>query len=166
MLCQICNENEATIRYTEMIDGNYTHYHICGSCAEKHNIKLPSPFAELDLGGSLTGLLGFGTSQTARTVCPVCQSSFESIARSGKAGCPDCYVTFRSELAPNIRQIHGAVRHAGKIPRSADAKISQRRMAEQLRSELDTAVKAQEYEKAAEIRDRIKRLSAGEGESK
>src|SRR5690606_37946768 len=74
----------------------------------------------------------------------------------------------------------GAARHVGKAPRRALARVSaagdrrqlesilgdieeRARQIRQLRDQLDLAVKAEQYERAAAIRDDLRRLTEGEG---
>ena len=35
MLCENCNENEATFHYTEVVNGIMTQHHLCSECAAK-----------------------------------------------------------------------------------------------------------------------------------
>ena len=79
---------------------------------------------------------------------------------SGKLGCDECYRTFYRELAPSIEKIHGKAAHSGKVPRSAGAVLQNRRKAEQLKAELAQAIREENFEKAAGLRDQIKALES------
>jgi len=96
--------------------------------------------------------------------CEKCGSSFGDIVRSGRIGCADCYETFYDKLLPLLERVHGKTNHVGKIPNSfeeiAKEEESGQTELETLRAELDEAVKAQNYEKAAELRDKIKELES------
>ena len=76
----------------------------------------------------------------------------------GQIGCSVCYEAFHHELTPLLRRIHGSSVHRGKIPRRSGSAIMLRQEAEQLRARLKEAVTREEYEKAAEYRDRIRSL--------
>ena len=83
--------------------------------------------------------------------------------RSGKIGCADCYETFYDKLLPLLERLHGKTNHVGKIPNSFEEIAKEENTqneTEKLKAELDEAVKAQNYEKAAELRDRIKELES------
>ena len=80
----------------------------------------------------------------------------ESAARS--------YKVFYNELKPSLQRIHGQIRHSGKIASTAEpvseeeAKIDEK---EELKKQMDEAVAAQNFELAAQLRDRIKELEGG-----
>lgn len=92
-------------------------------------------------------------------VCPTCGISEEEVARSGRVGCADCYREFAALLAPYIRRIHGPAAHAGRVPAQVAASPARRRAA--LEREMKDAIAAQNFERAAEIRDELKALEGG-----
>lgn len=100
---------------------------------------------------------GFGASKS-RKRCQCCGSSFEDIAKTGKVGCAECYDVFYEELLPSIQRIHGRTAHTGKLAHSAGTEVKVRNEIAKYRAELEKAIKDQEFEKAAELRDRIKEL--------
>ena len=89
--------------------------------------------------------------------CAVCGSDFSSIAKSGKAGCPNCYAEFKSRLAPTIKKIHGNTVHCGKHSKVTVEQSNENEIAA-LKKQLDEAVKTENYELAAELRDKIKAM--------
>ena len=122
--------------------------------------------------------------------CPVCQSTIKSINQTGKLGCSECYVTFIDELRPLLRKIHGNAVHIGATPytdgesaaensedqinisREIKAEVTKDEISEkelteieELRNELKTAIENEEFEKAAELRDKIKELEKEGGEN-
>ena len=58
MLCEKCQEREATIIYTEIINGVKTEHSLCSECAKDMDFGDELPFAEL-----LAGILGAYTSE-------------------------------------------------------------------------------------------------------
>lgn len=90
--------------------------------------------------------------------CPKCGLSYEGFQEIGKLGCSECYRSFRDKLVPLLRRIHGNTRHGGKIPSKAGEDMARAKELERLKRELEEAVRNEEYERAAEIRDRIKLL--------
>ena len=105
---------------------------------------------------------GFGASKS-RKRCQCCGSSFEDIAKTGKVGCAECYDVFYEELLPSIQRIHGRTAHTGKLAHAAGTEVKVRNEIAKYRSELEKAIKAQEFEKAAELRDKIKELEKCSG---
>jgi protein-arginine kinase activator protein McsA len=61
-------------------------------------------------------------------------------------------------LRPLIARIHGHARHTGKVPVRAGKAVRFRKELESLREELRTMIEAEEYEKAALVRDKIRDL--------
>ena len=59
---------------------------------------------------------------------------------------------------PTIRRIHGNTEHIGKAAESAGEQNRIQNEIEELKSQLQKAIDDQEFEKAAELRDKIKSL--------
>ncbi len=102
-----------------------------------------------------------GRKKTKR--CNFCGASFDEIAKSGKVGCAHCYEEFYDELLPSIRRIHGRTNHTGKLARRAGTEVRVRNEITKCKYELEQAIKTQEFEKAAELRDKIKELEKNIG---
>lgn len=162
MKCQNCQKREATTYFRSTVNGKTEEMHLCAECAQKlgyETMENFAPLSPLELFGSLfTGVTPLIGRASSLKRCRSCGSSFEEIASTGKAGCPDCYEEFREELLPTIRRVHGNARHMGRLPSSAGIKAKTQRELESLREKLSRAVEAQEYEQAAVLRDRIKEL--------
>lgn len=158
MLCQSCEKRQATTHIKTILNGELKEYNLCPECAQK--MGYGSFFGgigfDLDkLFGSFMGNAGPGKN-TKR--CQCCGSSFEDIAKSGKVGCAGCYDVFSEELLPSIQRIHGRTCHTGKLARSAGTEVKIKNEISKCKNELNEAIKSQEFEKAAELRDRIKEL--------
>ena len=117
------------------------------------------PFSNLhdDLFG---GFFGIPTrSQLAEAkACPDCGSTFREIAESGKVGCPTCYTTFADELSHLIQSVHGTTTHTGNVPSRHRAKRERTERLKELKNQLQTAIEKEEFEKAAELRDEVRKL--------
>lgn len=87
--------------------------------------------------------------------CPQCGLSAAEFNRTGRLGCGECYSTFGADLAIVLRRLHGAGRHVGKIPALNATQLEARTSLLALRRQLKQAVDREEFEKAAELRDRI-----------
>lgn len=57
-----------------------------------------------------------------------------------------------------MKRLHGNACHKGKYPREYEKKLGAARLEQQLREQLRQAVAAEEYEKAAELRDKLRSL--------
>jgi len=169
MLCEKCGKNQATSYIETIINGDKKVYHLCASCAQEVMGKdfFTSPFS---LGGFLSGMLGDGpaisqgsTLQGRSAVkCPLCGSTLDDIRKAGRAGCASCYETFFDTFSAAAKRIHGSASHTGRRPSRIE--ISPKRRIKELEKQLSEAVVAQEYEKAATIRDEIRALKGEEGQ--
>jgi protein arginine kinase activator len=84
--------------------------------------------------------------------------TFEEFRSSGRLGCPHDYEVFREELRPLLDNIHGSLRHVGKVPRRLPADTRRQTQLIQLRQELQQMIAIEDYERAARIRDQIEAL--------
>ena len=87
------------------------------------------------------------------------------LQKTGHVGCADCYDVFGDELFPLIRRIHGNTTHCGKnsdrtVQKAEKHEPTKEEKIAQLKNELDAAVKEQNFERAAELRDTIKGMEA------
>ncbi len=158
MLCESCEKRQATTHIKTIMNGELKEFNLCPECAKK--LGYGSFFNNLGfdfdkLFGSFMD--GFTTESNAKR-CKQCGSSFEDIAKSGKVGCANCYETFYEELMPSIQRIHGRTSHTGKLAHSAGTEVRLRNEISKYKLQLEKAIKEQEFEKAAELRDRIKEL--------
>ena len=173
MLCDRCKKREATIHIKEVHDGKCISTNLCPECAK-----------EKELSGGL-GAFGFNlaevifnmgkadggkkqepeetqpTSEAFKEentpVCPRCGWSLEKMRESaGKLGCSECYGTFSKWVDMAVEQVQRGKVHVGRRPRKRSRSLSAVRMEmDRLQLDLAAAVSAEEYEKAAGIRDRI-----------
>lgn len=159
MRCEECSERDATIRFAEMTDGEFTVRNLCEECAQKRGAAASlTPFAG-PLVNILMGLLeeaGERGSEPPGPVCPRCGLSYAEFRSSGKLGCGACYASFHNELKPLLRRVHGTTEHTGGVPSCREREFDSLKEVKRLRSELDRAVRNEEYERAAELRDRIR----------
>jgi protein arginine kinase activator len=163
MICDECGR-PATVRFVEMVDGEMRLMRLCDECASARGIGLSLAPLAGPLVSMLMGLLEeVGAEEAAELqgpVCPGCGLSYKDFRRTGKLGCADCYTSFENELRPLIRRIHGSTRHTGGIPSKAPEDVESIREVRRLKLELEKAVRHEEYERAAEFRDRIRSLES------
>ncbi len=163
MRCDDCGK-PANIRYVEMVDGELRDLHLCDDCANTRGMALSLSPLTGSLVNMLMGLLdemGVGEERAEDgPVCPDCGLTRAEFRASGKLGCASCYEAFAAELKPLLRRVHGSTAHAGTIPSRAPQDIETSRRVRKLQLELERAVHAEEYERAAELRDEIRRLEA------
>lgn len=170
MLCERCHKREATV-IEEIIFGNQKKIlHLCEECTERAD-----PLASLIIGLFTGQSKPMNIKQGEPGLddrCPSCGTSLREI-QTGKVvriGCGDCYRFFKKKLYPLIAACQkGATKHIGKKPgqvkpitesiESPEIKpldpIEEKR---KLEAELEKAVQAEEFEKAAGLRDKIREI--------
>jgi len=156
-MCQ-CGKKIATIHVTEIINGEKKELHLCEDCAKEKKLLLASTPQVVDLSEMLGKIVAAATEsedeELNEAVCPECGITFREFRASGRFGCPKDYEVFRKGVEPLLERIHGTSEHRGKRPARPAAARRRDRLA-QLRAELEKAVAAEEYERAARIRDQI-----------
>ena len=157
MLCDICGKNKATVHLTEIINEKVVEMHICQACAQSKAEELNE---QLNISDFLGGLVETGKFKKKESLvkCASCGLSYEEFKKKGRLGCGSCYVTFRQQLLTLLKKIHSSVSHAGKIPLGVHKRILPKAKNEELRERLDRAIKLEDYEEAARLRDEIKRI--------
>ena len=171
MLCEKCKKRTATVFYNENINGKTRAYSLCGECAAKLREKgdlqditsmmssFADPFSAMhdELFGGFFGMPAV-KAISAQKKCDFCGSTYAQIAKDGKAGCPSCYTTFRDEFSRTLHSIHGTTSHTGAVPSRHRAKQELSRKLDKLKGELAAAIDNENYERAATLRDEIRRL--------
>jgi protein arginine kinase activator len=162
MQCQICNKNDATIHLTEITDGVRSEMHICEHCAAEQGIMVKSQIPINELLSSLLSVQPtddelFGPSEK-EVSCPHCGFTLEQFRKEGVLGCPYDYEIFEKSLPLLIEKAHnGKTTHCGKVPSKAPKNARKQIELLNLRQQLGAAVKSEDYELAAKLRDKIKK---------
>lgn len=158
MICQMCKDKVATIHLKEIVDAVVTEIHLCKECFETREREGGQASAP---STNTSELFDHKTKKRAKTqaktiTCRTCGTTDEEFSANGRLGCEDCYRTFAESLEPILNRVHGSTEHRGKVPsqmtRNLDLKTELRRLQEDLQS----AILAENYERAAKLRDKIK----------
>ena len=151
-------EKTAVVQLTQVVDNKSTTHYLCKECARAKGISTEPP-SSLDVSDFLAqlGESGSSGSESVTEPCSFCAMTFDDFRESGRLGCPHCYTSFERRVRRLLSRIHGAGQHAGKVylppdPSSADL---DRRIAG-LRRSLQRAIEAEDFERAAELRDLIR----------
>ncbi|MAG63220.1 MAG: UvrB/UvrC motif-containing protein [Gemmatimonadota bacterium] len=143
MKCGKCGERPGEILYKEFEGGSVREIPVCKECAaglgfaseEQKKAEPASPAVSLG----------------EDTACPECGISMGAVTAESRLGCERCYEAFHEALEPLLEEMQGAGRHVGRLPggrHAADIAGLQR--------ELEEAVESQDFDRAAELRDRIR----------
>jgi protein arginine kinase activator len=178
--CDLCN-NEATVHELIVSAGVPAERHLCEACAREQGLVTgaPAPVAELLQKIATASAVAATTGPAKAPACPECGTTFAEFKQSGRLGCPTCYEAFEQQLGPILDRAHqGATHHVGKVPRrllqdtpdAGDVRAAAAAMAaaearaeeiRRVRTDLDRAVKSEAYERAAQLRDRLRQLQRG-----
>lgn len=162
MQCEHCGERPAAIHLTQIVNNSVTTLHLCEICAEEKGVKTDASLTKYPLSDLLASM-GKGGAAALPAMdegvrCPACHASLQDFRDTGRLGCPVCYDTFHRHLRDLLRRVHGSSHHVGEQYRSVEppeSKDEDRTLAD-LRDQLRRAVEAEQFELAAELRDRIR----------
>jgi protein arginine kinase activator len=156
MLCDICKQNVATVHLTQMVEGKTKKVDLCEACSKAKGVDDPTGFSLADL------LLGLGAAQEMEQAmsgteikCQVCGFTQADFKKAGRLGCAECYQTFAEGLENLLRTMHKGTKHIGKAPQVFRQSQDLADRLKSLQSKLDKAVREEDFETAAHVRDEI-----------
>jgi protein arginine kinase activator len=164
VLCEVCKENDVAITLTE-IDGNgVRQVRLCEKCAAERGVQTavaaPKPALESLLQSAQQQLAGAQQEDVGR--CSFCASTLRDFRQTGRLGCPYCYTAFEGSLRDLLRKVHGSARHTGRQygapPAIGAAAPAGAPSVDRLRERLERAIRNEEFELAASIRDQLRAL--------
>ena len=156
MLCDKCNKNQASVLYTKIVNGKKTEQHLCGFCAN----TIDNTFTFDDV---FKNVFNINTHhdyirKANGKKCAKCGLTIDELKRYGRLGCDECVNTFREIVEPALKNIHSLTEHKGKKSvEEAETELVKDKMTE-LKAKLKEAIRNEEYEKAAEIRDMLRAM--------
>jgi len=179
VLCE-CGEREATIHEVVITDGVKVERHLCEVCAAKAGMTQDAAVPLNDLISKFIMSPASKAEGQPASVCESCGMTYQDFRQHGLLGCQHCYTAFEERLSHVIERAHEwASHHVGKIPRRALAQSrgdagerleallgSQEERASrlrELRKQLAGALDSEQYERAAALRDEIRRLTDAGG---
>lgn len=162
MVCDNCGAGDAVVHLTQIVNNEMSTYHLCEKCAAEKGLETAPETSNFPLTDFLAQMGNEEESpEQAPTQerCSFCGLSFADFRETGRLGCPHCYTTFETHLRGLLRRIHGGTQHMGKVylPPDPSATEMEKRL-EALRRKLQRAVDAEDFERAAELRDEIRTL--------
>lgn len=162
MLCQHCQKRVANVHFTQIVNNRKVELYLCEQCAnDKSQFDLGSAF---NIGDFFSGFIAsnksvpYVPSVQQEPSCEVCGMTYNNFQNTGKLGCGNCYKVFGDRLKPILKRLHGNAEHTGRLPVKVKETLKVTNEIEKLKSSLNKAVQNEEYEKAAMIRDEIKKM--------
>lgn len=164
MKCQNCGKRDATVHLTEIKNKKKIEMHLCEQCAQEKGIThKPHLPAISELLQTLSAAEKARKKQKGPAIkCPKCGMSLARFRSSGRFGCANDYSAFREHIAQMIEGIHDSLQHVGKIPARAGEQVLKARERTALHEEMKAAIKREDYEEAAKLRDRLKEFGEDE----
>ena len=146
--CQRCTR-QATRHITDVLSkAQYEEHHFCEECYKKQLYTTAA-------GGSAAH-----AEEPGHKNCEQCGLKFSEFRSTGRFGCPNDYDHFRDELEPLLESIHGVAVHVGKVPLQADTRRREVAELNTLKRNLESAIGREQYEEAAQLRDRIQQMES------
>lgn len=145
MKCEKCNQNEASVYYRATINGETTEQHLCADCAGELGLDKAFSWQSRDLmEEAFGGFFGRDPFESffGRSLLP-------SYARRAMAP-----VLTMPRIQINLMQPKTETSGETK----ADPALERRREINALREQLNAAVKDENFEKAIELRDKLRAL--------
>ena len=178
MLCDNCGENEANVKYTQIVNGVKKEMHLCEKCSKElgissltvsdFNFDMPmnmsSFFADFLNNSQSDFIPSLGETNVLK--CNECGMTYDEFLDTGKFGCGNCYETFSAKIDPILKGIHNGNRHVGRKGIENTTKLNKNQNVDEkklskldkLQLDLKNAIKEERYEDAAKIRDEIKKI--------
>ena len=144
MLCDKCKQREARIRYTYTLNGVGNTVSLCEQCYDAMGNK-DSLFEGWLFPGAVQPKIN-------EKKCDLCGYTYHRIAQEGRVGCARCYSTFKTELMPQLARIHGNKTYTEPSPQKEVSEL------DTLQKQMEQAVLEENFELAAELRDKIKKM--------
>jgi protein arginine kinase activator len=162
MMCEECNERPAVIVFTQIVNNEKKVVRLCKECAEKRGLKSPFPSSDFQIGDLLAGMAeengSADTEEIKKLSCAQCGLTYVDFKKKGQLGCSECYTTFAERLKALLRKIHGSNQHLGKIPDFEKEDFERKKEIRKLRDNMKKAIKSEDFEKAAALRDKIREM--------
>lgn len=156
MKCEKCNEKEATFFYSSNVNGDVTEKHLCSDCAREEGFGSALDYRPASMFDGMFDSFFSDFFSPRRSLL----SAFDSF------GSP-----LRAIMAPALPRINIVIGQPQeqteraplseaeqKIPEDAGEDVKARREIAALKHQLQEAVAAENFEKAIELRDKLKEL--------
>lgn len=152
MKCEHCGKNEVTFVYQSNVNGQVTEKHLCGECAEKlgYTQKLAAYSQRMT-----RNLFGGGLLEDFFTPFP---SLLGRMNRMLESPFDDFFADMPALGAPAEAQQEAPKPQETLLEQKEQDEISKTRQLNALRMEMQKAVAAENFERAAELRDQIHAL--------
>jgi protein arginine kinase activator len=158
MKCDTCSEREAVV-YLTTIENNAVHQlHLCERCAAERGVETTVATPKHPLGEFLNDVHSkVASSSTDTVLCTFCNTTMADFRATGRWGCARCYTNFEAGIRELLRRVQGNARHVGRSYRPPMSESLERAaVLGELKDRLRRAIENEQFELAADLRDRIR----------
>lgn len=164
MICELCGKRQATVKLVKITDEIKKEQLFCSTCAIKMSgideESISDGMENLDFNKLIDSFLNYvnldneNEEDLSEKKCGNCGMTYEQINKEEIIGCNKCYEVFEKEIEMMINKTQGIKYHKNKniykfISEKSDSK-------KELEYQLEEAIKFENYEKAAFLRDCLK----------
>ncbi len=166
MRCEICGKKQAVIHIQQVIGRDKLDIHLCEACARKRGIAAGGDKVEVSVGSLISGLVKMKSKkETAGRSCLRCGMTWDRIQARKRLGCSECYTVFNKEILSLLSAGEAKNRgYPGKYPRRLAHFKTYLVDVLKLKEGLKDALRREDYETAARLRDRIREIEDPPGE--
>ena len=168
--CKNC-PNKKTVHLTQILESGMKKYDVCEDCPVAANFQDPLSFKSI---GSFAGIKASAKSDSSNgsdeseaaspssggsgLTCPTCRYTEDNFNKNGRLGCPNCYNVFDEHIQRILPERHRGTIHKGKIPAHLESTIMKENQVVELEQALQEAIRLENFEEAAKIRDSLRAL--------
>jgi protein arginine kinase activator len=158
MVCDLCKDGEAVITLTEIVGSGVRQLHLCEKCAAERGVETMVGSSKPQINNFLQTIHDQMPAAKGEPVhCTFCQATLADFRATGRLGCAHCYDAFESSLRDLLRRVHGNSRHIGRrYVAPLPSELPHVSSATELRDRLKRAIEAEQFELAADIRDKLR----------
>jgi protein arginine kinase activator len=158
MVCDVCGVRDAVVKVTQVGEQGKTLVQLCERCASERGVETTVSLSKNPLGEFLHDLHKQASPTVSDSVqCSFCSATLRDFRATGRLGCARCYSAFEPSLRDLLRRVHGSSKHLGRRYESPEiAMTEEQSLLHELRERLRRAIESEQFELAAELRDRIK----------
>lgn len=183
MLCDHCHKREAVVHLQEIRPDGKSTLKLCLPCMIKKMTSLQDSFKAIGTGtlppglGAAEGLLNQIPKELLEQAkrilaeeeaadrdceCPTCHRQLDEFTKDWQLGCEDCAEAFADALKKRLERIH----NCALPPMPLRDKTTAMGAVEQIQHELENAVKHENFERAAYLRDLLNEYKSASANTK
>jgi protein arginine kinase activator len=158
MVCDLCKDGEAVIQLTEIEGSGVRQLHLCEKCAAERGVETTIGASKPQISNFLQTIHEQMPGAKGEPVaCAFCSSTLADFRATGRLGCAHCYEAFESSLRDLLRRVHGNSKHIGRrYVAPLPSELPHVSSATELRDRLKRAIESEQFELAADLRDKLR----------